>query len=215
MAREQAAPLVARVKELEEELTRVAGEWDTSRSQAGEATTLSKVLAGQLGAEQSAHQLTKGTLDEALMVAEASQTEAVIWRGNAEGESCSLYLIRFSCVRPLTPWCDTELAGEASRAAEATRVEAQRLKEKAEASQAEGQRWKEKAEASRVEARRWEQKAKGESRRLPSLFGLFSFALNPIPFVLAQSWRRRSPEQPRPLSQCRRCLRPRSGSTTR
>ena len=30
--REQAAPLVARIKELEEELTWVAGEWDTFRS---------------------------------------------------------------------------------------------------------------------------------------------------------------------------------------
>ena len=94
----------------------------------------------------------KGALDEALTVAEASRTEAVIWREKAEGESCSLYLIRFSCVRPLTPWCDIELAGEAYRAAEAARVEAQHLKDKAEASWAEAQRWKEKAEASRVEA---------------------------------------------------------------
>ena len=78
MAREQVAPLAARVKELEEELIRVVGERDASRSWAGEAMTLSKVLAGQLGVEQSAHQLTKGTLDEALMVAEASRTEAVI-----------------------------------------------------------------------------------------------------------------------------------------
>ena len=31
-AREQAAPLAARIKELEEELTQVAGEWDTFRS---------------------------------------------------------------------------------------------------------------------------------------------------------------------------------------
>ena len=131
--------------------------------------TLSKVLAGQLGAEQSAHQLTKGTLDEALMVAEASRTEAVIWRGNAKGESCSLYLICFSYVRPLTPWCDIELAGEVSRAAEAARVEAQHLKELAEASRVEAQCWKEKAEASQVEARRWGQKAAGEFRRLSAL----------------------------------------------
>ena len=55
MARERVAPLATRVKELEEELIRVASERDASRSQAGEATTLSKVLAGQLGAEQSAH----------------------------------------------------------------------------------------------------------------------------------------------------------------
>ena len=48
-AQERVAPLVAQVKELEEELIRVAGERDASRSQAREATTLSKVLAGQLG----------------------------------------------------------------------------------------------------------------------------------------------------------------------
>ena len=71
------------------------------------------------------------------MVAEASRTEAVISRGKAEGESCSLYLIHFSCVQPLTPWCDAELAGEASRADEAARVEAQHLKEKAEVSRVE------------------------------------------------------------------------------
>jgi len=33
------------------------------------------------------HQLTKGALDEALAVAEASRTKAVVWRGKAEGES--------------------------------------------------------------------------------------------------------------------------------
>ena len=115
--------MAARVKELEEELIHVVVERDASRSQAGEATALGKVLARQLGVEQSAHQLMKGTLDEALMVAEASRTEAVIWRGKAEGESCSLYLIRFSYVRHLTPWCDTELEGEASRAAKASWVE--------------------------------------------------------------------------------------------
>jgi len=71
-AREQATPLVARIKELEEELTRVAGERDTFRSRAEEATASAKALAGQLGAEQGAHLLTKGTLVEALKVAEAS-----------------------------------------------------------------------------------------------------------------------------------------------
>ena len=50
-AQEQLAPLAARVKELEEELTRVAGERDAFRSQAGEAMASGKVLAGQLGAE--------------------------------------------------------------------------------------------------------------------------------------------------------------------
>ncbi|XP_066381992.1 uncharacterized protein [Miscanthus floridulus] len=80
----QVAPLAARVKELEEELTRVADDRDAFRSRAEEATASGKVLVGQLGAEQSAHQLTKGALDEALMVVEASWTEAVVWRGKAE-----------------------------------------------------------------------------------------------------------------------------------
>ncbi|XP_066316624.1 uncharacterized protein [Miscanthus floridulus] len=83
-AQEQVTPLAARVKELEEELTRVAGDQDAFKSRAKEAMTLGKALAGQLGAEQSAHQLTKGTLDEALTMVEASQTEAVVWRGKAE-----------------------------------------------------------------------------------------------------------------------------------
>ena len=52
MAWEQAVPLVARIKELEEELTRVAGDWDTFRSWAEEAMASAKALAGQLGAEQ-------------------------------------------------------------------------------------------------------------------------------------------------------------------
>ena len=85
----------------------------------------------------------KGALDEALKVAEASQTEAVVWRGKAEGEAyspCFICFICFSCVRPLTPWCDAELEKEASRAAEASWVEVQG--------------WKEKAEASRVKAER-------------------------------------------------------------
>ena len=111
---------------------------------------------------------------------------------------CLIYFFR---VRPLMPQCDIELEREASRAAEASRVEVQR--------------WKEKAEASRVEIQRWKEKAEGESHRASPLFGLFSFVLNPILLVLAQGWRRRSPGQLRPLSWCRRCLRPRSGSTTR
>ena len=99
---------------------------------------------------------------------EASRTEAVVWRGKAEGEYCPFRFLYFSCVRLLTPWCDAELGREASRVAEASWVEAQRLKEK--------------AEASRVKAQRWELKAKGEFRRLPSLFGLFFLLFNPIPF---------------------------------
>ena len=62
-----------------------------------------KTIAGQLGAEQGAHLLTKGTLAEALKVAEASQAEALVWKGKAKGESCSPCFICFPCVRPLTP----------------------------------------------------------------------------------------------------------------
>ncbi|XP_066324237.1 uncharacterized protein [Miscanthus floridulus] len=53
-----------------------------------------------------------------------------------------------------------QLGSEASRAAEASQVEAQRLKERAEASRAKALCWKEKAEACQVETRCWEQKAK-------------------------------------------------------
>ena len=45
-AREHATPLAARIKELEEELTRVAGERDAFRSWAEEATASGKALAG-------------------------------------------------------------------------------------------------------------------------------------------------------------------------
>ena len=44
VAQEQVTPLAARVKELEE-LTRVAGDRDAFRSQAGEATASVKALA--------------------------------------------------------------------------------------------------------------------------------------------------------------------------
>ena len=69
--------------------------------------------------------------------------------------SSPLVLFPFPYVRSLASLYDAELGSEASRAAEASRVEAQRLKEKAEACQA--------------ETRRWELKAKGEFRGLPSL----------------------------------------------
>ena len=59
-----------------------------------------------------------------------------------------LILYSFPYVCSLTPLCDAELGSEASRAAEASWVEAQRLKEEAEAL-----RWKEKAEACQVETR--------------------------------------------------------------
>ena len=72
MAQTQLAPLVVWVKELEEELTRAVRDQDAFRGRAVEATASAADLAGQLGAEQRAHQLTKGSLDEALAAAEAS-----------------------------------------------------------------------------------------------------------------------------------------------
>ena len=78
MAQEQVAPLAARFKELEEELTRVASDRNTFRSRAEEVTASAKAFAGQLGAEQGTHLLTKGALAEALKVVEASRTEAMV-----------------------------------------------------------------------------------------------------------------------------------------
>ena len=83
--------------------------------------------------------------------------------------SSPLVLFPFPYVRSLTSLYDTELGSEASRAAEASWVEAYWLKEKAKASRAEALSWKEKAEACQVETRRWELKAKGEFRGLPLL----------------------------------------------
>ena len=62
-----------------------------------------------------------------------------------------LILFSFSYVHSLIPSHDAELGSEASRVAEASRVEARRLKEEAEASRAKALRWKEKAEACQVE----------------------------------------------------------------
>ena len=78
-AKEQSAPLVAKIKELEEER-------DASRSRAQEAMASAKAIAGQLGAEQSEHQLTKVALAEATRAAEASRVEALDWKSKAEGK---------------------------------------------------------------------------------------------------------------------------------
>ena len=86
-AREQAAPLSARIQELEEELTQVGGERDTSRSRAEQEAASAKAVAKQLGAEKGAHLRTKGALAEALKVAETSRVEALAWKEKAEGES--------------------------------------------------------------------------------------------------------------------------------
>jgi hypothetical protein len=88
MAQEQAAPLAAWIKELEEELTQVAGERDTFRSRGEQVAASAKVIAGQLGAELGTHLLMKGALAEAVKVAEASRVEALAWKEKAEGESC-------------------------------------------------------------------------------------------------------------------------------
>ncbi|XP_066384897.1 basal body protein 10-like [Miscanthus floridulus] len=73
MAQGQVAPLAARVKELEEELARVADERDASNSRAEEVRATAIATAGQLGVEQQAHELTKGALAEATKAAKASQ----------------------------------------------------------------------------------------------------------------------------------------------
>ena len=49
-AQEQATPLAARIKELEEELTRVAGERDTFRSWAEQEAASAKAVVEQLEA---------------------------------------------------------------------------------------------------------------------------------------------------------------------
>ena len=141
----------------------MADERDTFRSCNEEATVSAIAVAGQLGAEQGMHALIKGALDKALKMAEASRVDALAWKMKCEGESRSLCLICFSCVRPLTPRCGTELEKEASRAAEASRVEVQH--------------WKERAEASQVEVLRWKEKTKGESCRALLLSGLFFLRL--------------------------------------
>ncbi|XP_066384925.1 uncharacterized protein [Miscanthus floridulus] len=74
-AQGQVTPLVARVKELEEELTRVADERDASNSWAEEVRATVVATAGQLGAEQRAHELTKGALAEATKAAEGLDDE--------------------------------------------------------------------------------------------------------------------------------------------
>ena len=84
---EQATPLAAWIKELEEELTRVASERDTFRSWAEQEAASAKAFAKQLEAERGAHLLTKGAMAEAIKVAKASRVEALAWKEKAEGES--------------------------------------------------------------------------------------------------------------------------------
>ena len=78
-AKGQSAPLVAKIKELEEER-------DSFRSWAQEATASAKATAGQLGAEQSEHQATKVALAEATKAAEASRVKVLAWKSKAEGK---------------------------------------------------------------------------------------------------------------------------------
>ena len=93
--------MAAWVKELEEELTRAVSDRDAFKSQAEEAMASGKALAGQLGAEESAHRLTKGALNEALAAVEASQIKAVVLRGTVEGEFQSPCFVSFSlCLLP-------------------------------------------------------------------------------------------------------------------
>ncbi|XP_066341314.1 uncharacterized protein [Miscanthus floridulus] len=110
--REQDAPLAARVKELEEELTRVPGDQDAFRSRAKEATASVKALAGQLGAEQGlekevswvteASVAVQAVLDaeigehNALQSAARTACEALEVEGVQSGSSLGSHLIALS-----------------------------------------------------------------------------------------------------------------------
>ncbi|XP_066320088.1 uncharacterized protein [Miscanthus floridulus] len=117
VAQEQVAPLAVRVKELEEELTCVAGDWDAFRPRAGEATASVKALAGQLGTEQGAHQLTKELEGEASRATEASRVKVQRLKEKAEAS-----------------WVEAQRWKEK---AEASRVEDRRWEEKAKESETE------------------------------------------------------------------------------
>ncbi|XP_066373258.1 uncharacterized protein [Miscanthus floridulus] len=91
-AQEQVAPLAAWVKELEEELTRVADDWDAFRSRAREAMAFVKALAGQLGTEQELEEVASRAAEASQVEvqclrekAEASRVEAEHWEAKAEG----------------------------------------------------------------------------------------------------------------------------------
>ncbi|XP_066374981.1 uncharacterized protein [Miscanthus floridulus] len=75
------------MEELEEELTRVAGERDTFRSRAEQEAASAKAIAKHMEAEQGAHLLTKGALAEAVKVAEAS------WGALHTGVKCALAIV--------------------------------------------------------------------------------------------------------------------------
>ena len=188
MAREQAAPLVARIKELEEELTRVAGEWDTFKSSNEEATVSAIVVARQLGAKQGAHALTKGALDKALKMAETSQVDALAWKTKCEGESYCLCLICFSCVRPLTARCGTELEKEASRAAGSRSSTGKRGPRSLRSRSSTGKRGP-RPLRSKSNARK--RRPRVSPVGLCPCLAYFSFALDPILLVWAQGWRKR------------------------
>ncbi|XP_066373160.1 uncharacterized protein [Miscanthus floridulus] len=76
-AKGQAAPLEAKIKELEEER-------DSFRSRAQEATASVKATAGQLGVEQSKHQATRVALAEVTKAAKASRVEVLAWKNKAK-----------------------------------------------------------------------------------------------------------------------------------
>jgi hypothetical protein len=116
------------VKELEEELTRAASDRDAFRARAVEATASATALVGQLGAEQNAHRLTKALWMRPLQRPRPRKPRLWFGGGRLRVSPSPLVLFSFPYVRSLTSSCDAELGSEASRAAEASRVEAQRLK---------------------------------------------------------------------------------------
>ncbi|XP_066382966.1 uncharacterized protein [Miscanthus floridulus] len=141
------------------------GRWDTFEqyrqlAEQSLQTALSVVADDLLGVAQDQLQRQKGLLagaNELLAVRSVEVEDLRLHCANAKVEVAMAQ----DQVAPLAArvkeleeelTCVAELGREASRVAEASRVEAQRLKEKAEASQVEAQRGKEKAEASQVEA---------------------------------------------------------------
>ncbi|XP_066320713.1 uncharacterized protein [Miscanthus floridulus] len=80
IAQEQVAPLVARVKELEEELTQVASDQDTFRSRAKEATASAKLEKEASKAAEASRVEVQGWKEKA----EASWVEAQCWEEKAK-----------------------------------------------------------------------------------------------------------------------------------
>lgn len=94
-AREQAAPLEARVKALEEELDRVKSEQDSARSNAELEAAKVGTLSRELETGKVDLVLKEAALEEARTAASSSRSEAQTWREKAEG----IFYLRVSLLR--------------------------------------------------------------------------------------------------------------------